>query len=466
MKKIFAIFLIIFFGLICISCNKEKNEDEKNVCIVSFDSLGGSAIENQEIMEGNLITEPENPTRDGYLFNGWYKDSSTSIDKKWQFDSDVVKNSLTLYAGWTINDTKITDNLIYQKEGNSYTVIGIQKEETVVVIPEEYHGLPVTKIQGEYGTGAFARKAIEKVIIPDSILEIGQNSFHNCSQLETVLIGTSSKLTTIGNNAFSGNSSLKEFYIPVDMIHLGDSVFNNCGSIERFIVAEDNPMLKSTYGHLISKDKNVLIRGANNTKIPEGTLKIGTAAFRKSIITELIVPTTIESIENYIISDSSILKIKYQGTAEQWDQISKAKLWNFGKKEIDIECLTEIEQEVITKMFITINENKLEVTLAENEAVDALVEILKNGNIVYAADDYGDFEKVGALGYTLPTSNTQMTTEPGDVILYSGNQLVLFYGNNSWSYTKIGKINGYTTAELRNLLKAGQGKVQVTISLN
>lgn len=122
--------------------------------------------------------------------------------------------------------------------------------------------------------------------------------------------------------------------------------------------------------------------------------------------------------------------------------------------------------EEITKMFITINENKLEVTLAENEAVDALIEILKKGNIVYTADDYGDFEKVGALGYTLPTSNTQMTTEPGDVILYSGNQLVLFYGNNSWSYTKIGKITGYTTAELRNLLKAGQGKVQVTISLN
>ncbi|MDE6013792.1 MAG: leucine-rich repeat protein, partial [Anaeroplasmataceae bacterium] len=400
----------------------KNKEDENNIYIVSFDTLGGSAIENQEVSEGNLITEPEMPIREGYIFNGWYTDSSTSIDKKWQFEKDVVMNSLTLYAGWNIKEVEETDNLIYQQEGDSYTVIGIQKEETVVVIPEEYNGLPVTKIQGEYGTGAFARKAIEKVIIPDSILEIGQNSFYNCSQLKTVLIGTSSKLTTIGNNAFSGNSSLQEFYIPVNMIHLGDSVFNNCGSIERFIVAEDNALFKSTCGHLISKDENVLIRGANNSVIPEGTLKIGTAAFRKSMITELIVPKTIETIENYIISDSNILKIKYQGTLEQWDQISKAKLWNFGKKEIDIECLTDIEQEEISKMYLTINENKLEVTLAENEAVVALIDILKKGNIVYTADDYGDFEKVGALGYTLPTSNTQMTTDPGDVILYSGNQ--------------------------------------------
>ncbi|MDE7182259.1 MAG: hypothetical protein K2O41_04405, partial [Clostridia bacterium] len=76
--------------------------------------------------------------------------------------------------------------------------------------------------------------------------------------------------------------------------------------------------------------------------------------------------------------------------------------------------------EEITEMYLTINENKVKVTLAENSAVDALVEILKNGDIVYTADDYGGFEKVGALGHTLPTSNSQITTEAGDVILYSG----------------------------------------------
>lgn len=124
------------------------------------------------------------------------------------------------------------------------------------------------------------------------------------------------------------------------------------------------------------------------------------------------------------------------------------------------------DQEEITKMFITINGNKIEVTLAENSSVDALVDILKKSDIVYTATDYGDFEKVGSLGHTLPTNNSQITTRAGDVMLYSGNQIVLFYGSNSWSYTRLGKINGYSVSELRSLLGAGTGSVQVTVSLH
>lgn len=120
----------------------------------------------------------------------------------------------------------------------------------------------------------------------------------------------------------------------------------------------------------------------------------------------------------------------------------------------------------IDKMYITINGNKLEVTLAENAAADALVKKLKRGDITYTANDYGDFEKVGSLGFSLPTNNEQITARAGDVILYSGNQIVLFYGSNSWSYTRLGKMNGYTATELRTLLGAGKGSVQVTVSLN
>ena len=116
-------------------------------------------------------------------------------------------------------------------------------------------------------------------------------------------------------------------------------------------------------------------------------------------------------------------------------------------------------------MYLYINDNKLEVTLAENKAVDALVELLKDGDITYTADDYGGFEKVGFLGHSLPTENSQITTEAGDVILYSGNQIVLFYGSNEWSYTRLGKIKGYSVSELRTYLCAGKGSVQVRISL-
>ena len=122
------------------------------------------------------------------------------------------------------------------------------------------------------------------------------------------------------------------------------------------------------------------------------------------------------------------------------------------------------EQEV-TKMYITVNGNKLEVTLAKNNAVTALVERLQQGDVTYTANDYGGFEKVGSLGFSLPTSNTQITTEPGDVLLYSGNQIVLFYGSNTWSYTRLGKIEGYTASQLAELLGAGLGSVTVTLSL-
>jgi hypothetical protein len=114
---------------------------------------------------------------------------------------------------------------------------------------------------------------------------------------------------------------------------------------------------------------------------------------------------------------------------------------------------------------ITVSGKSLPVKIVENEATKALVAALREASISYEADDYGGFEKVGPLGRSLPTGNAQITTQPGDVILYSGNQIVLFYGSNSWSYTRIGKIEYGTLDELKSFLKAGEGIIKVTLSL-
>ena len=135
------------------------------------------------------------------------------------------------------------------------------------------------------------------------------------------------------------------------------------------------------------------------------------------------------------------------------------------KESDDNKTENDDTQKEITTMYITINGNKLAVTLAKNSSVDALVELLKQGDITYTADDYGNFEKVGNIGHMLPRNDTQINTEAGDVILYQGNNICLYYGNNSWSFTRIGKIEGYSASELRNLLGAGNGSVQVTLSL-
>ena len=116
-------------------------------------------------------------------------------------------------------------------------------------------------------------------------------------------------------------------------------------------------------------------------------------------------------------------------------------------------------------MYITIDGKSLPVSLVDNAATQTLVAALQEGDITYEAHDYGGFEKVGALGRSLPTNDTQTTTQAGDVILYSGNQIVLFYGSNSWSYTRLGRIQYSSQSELESFLKAGQGNISVTLSL-
>ena len=114
---------------------------------------------------------------------------------------------------------------------------------------------------------------------------------------------------------------------------------------------------------------------------------------------------------------------------------------------------------------IIVSGKTLSVKIEDNEATKALVAALREASITYGAHDYGGFEKVGLLGLTLPANNSQITTQPGDVILYSGNQIVLFYGSNTWSYTRLGKIQYESLDELKSFLKAGEGNISVTLSL-
>lgn len=123
------------------------------------------------------------------------------------------------------------------------------------------------------------------------------------------------------------------------------------------------------------------------------------------------------------------------------------------------------EETEVTMIELFIYDNRLEITLEQNATTAALIELLRQGELTYTADDYGNFEKVGDLGHSLPAEDGQLQTRPGDVILYNGRSLVLFYGTNSWSYTRIGRIEGYTAEQLRTLLGAGRGSAQVTLRL-
>ena len=120
----------------------------------------------------------------------------------------------------------------------------------------------------------------------------------------------------------------------------------------------------------------------------------------------------------------------------------------------------------MTSINITIDGTTMPIQLVDNAATQALVAMLQKSPITYEANDYGGFEKVGTLGHSLPTSNAQLTTKAGDVILYNGNQIVLFYGSNSWSYTRLGHIYYASLEELKTFLKAGEGRIGVTLSVS
>lgn len=115
-------------------------------------------------------------------------------------------------------------------------------------------------------------------------------------------------------------------------------------------------------------------------------------------------------------------------------------------------------------MYIVIGEHTLTVKMADNSSARALLALLEKGDITVNARDYGSFEKVGSLGARLPTNDERITTEPGDVILYQGDQITLYYDTNSWSFTRLGKVQGVTADELRAILGDGNVKMVLTIS--
>lgn len=117
-----------------------------------------------------------------------------------------------------------------------------------------------------------------------------------------------------------------------------------------------------------------------------------------------------------------------------------------------------------TKILLTVGDRTMSATLVENAATEELVSLLQNGPVAIVMNDYGGFEKVGALPQSLPTSNSQITTEPGDIMLYQGNNMVIFYGTNTWSYTRLGKIEGATRESVKDFL--GNGEISLSISLD
>lgn len=123
---------------------------------------------------------------------------------------------------------------------------------------------------------------------------------------------------------------------------------------------------------------------------------------------------------------------------------------------------TEVEpSQEESALKISVGGHELLATFEDNSSAEEFKELLEQGPLTIEMEDYGGFEKVGPLGTSLTRNDTQITTQPGDVILYQGNQITIYYGTNSWSFTRLARIDN--PAGLQE--KLGSGTISVTFSL-
>ena len=326
-----------------------SNDDDDDEYVVTFDSNGGSEVKKQRVDEGDLVREPEEPTKEGYHFNGWYDG-----DKKWSFDDDEVEKKTTLTARWsplhyvinfsgatcppqdyTIEDTlelpvgypegyyefcgwyldeaktkpitKIekgtTGNLtlyadtkyigiLLAPSGEEYSVVGYDGKTPHIVIPSTYCGKKVTSIMAIFGGSS-----LKSVIIPNGIKEIRSLAFFECTSLESITIpGT---VTTIGDSAFAGCFSLKSATVANGVTALGREMFCACTSLTSVSL----PSTLTSIGDFAFSGCFAL----EEVKIPNGVTTIGNSAFTRTRISTIEIPDSVTSIGAHAFDDCNEL---------------------------------------------------------------------------------------------------------------------------------------------------------------
>ena len=189
-----------------------------NTYTVTFNSVGGSAVDAiDDATEGKTITAPNNPTKDGYYFQGWY----TVEGNKWNFEKDVITDNITLIAHWAT--FKVEDGVL----------TGCSLENGDIIIPEFFDDQLVTKIGDEVFKG---KTGITSVTIPNTVTEIGESAFEGCTGLTSIIIPNS--VRTIGDKAFKDCANLAYAYLPesstnrginTGLTTIGAYAFQNCG---------------------------------------------------------------------------------------------------------------------------------------------------------------------------------------------------------------------------------------------
>ena len=125
---------------------------------------------------------------------------------------------------------------------------------------------------------------------------------------------------------------------------------------------------------------------------------------------------------------------------------------------------SEHADEKTFELQMTIGNTPVSVDWEDNEAVEALKDLCRNQPLTIQMSMYGGFEQVGPIGTALPHNDVQTTTSAGDIVLYSGDQMVVFYGSNSWAYTRLGHITDKSAEDMAELLSNGDTVITISLS--
>ena len=156
---------------------------------------------------------------------------------------------------------------------------------------------------------------------------------------------------------------------------------------------------------------------------------------------------------------------KYEPAIEEANSVEESLLETAeespAENEASDEKMKEDVKEESEEMVLKIGDTLVPTTWESNESVAEIMEIAKEP-LTVSMSMYGGFEQVGSIGANITRNDLQITTSPGDIVLYSGNQIVIFYGSNSWAYTMLGRID-LSMEELIELL--GKGDVTITLEM-
>lgn len=283
--------------------------------LIEFESNSGSQVDSSEIAYGAMVSIPEAPTKQDYIFDGWCDESLSEL---YDFDLPVTQD-IILYARWKAPTEGLAYTLI--NNGTAYSVAkGNAGDNELIIIPSTHNNLPVISIDYQ---GFLNCQNLKNIIIPDTITEIEAMAFNGCTLLEG--INLSEGITTIGDTAFQGCTSLVEISFPDTLVNIGTQAFFNtawfdsqpdgmiyAGKVAYRFKGAMAPNTEITILHGTKSIAASAFEGCYNMSIiniPEGVVTIGNYAFYNCTgLTDVNIPGSVVYIGNFAFQNCTNLE--------------------------------------------------------------------------------------------------------------------------------------------------------------